>query len=680
MTGTTEGTFGDLDRYIELPRLTGLALSFDGTRLVTSVAALNADRTRHVTSLWQVDPQNTDPPRRLTRSKQGESKPTFLPDGTLLFVSEREDPTAGEDDEGDPLARLLALPAGGGESQILTTRRGGFEHIATARDSGTVVAAIPTLPGSSVTDDDRRRKDRKDRKINAVLHTSYPIRYWDQDLGPDHNRLFLADHPGIGATDSNADLRDLTPRPGRALDSAEFDISPDGHTVVTTWWVPHDGGRRLTLQRLDTGSGTQKPLLDDAREEFASPSVSPDSRRVAALRATLSTVDRPPRYGLVVVELDSGDRHDVATPVRSPLSWPVWMPDGTAVLACADDQGRRPIFRIDVSDGTTTRLTGDDAAYDDIVVSPDGGTVYAVRNAVDAPPAVVRLDSATADQHPTVLWDPAGEQRVPGTVTEVTATAVDGTPLRAWLCQPDGASSDQPASLLLWVHGGPLSSWNAWSWRWNPWLMVAREYAVLLPDPALSTGYGDAMVARGWGAWGQAPFTDLMALTDAALARDDTDGDHTAAMGGSFGGYMANWIAGHTDRFDAIVTHASLWALDQFGPTTDAYDYWRRELSPEMAAANSPHLHADAITTPMLVIHGDKDYRVPVGEGLRLWAELAERHQGADGQMPHRFLLFPDEHHWVLKPQHTRLWYETVFAFLDWHVHGGEWRTPELLT
>ncbi len=164
------------------------------------------------------------------------------------------------------------------------------------------------------------------------------------------------------------------------------------------------------------------------------------------------------------------------------------------------------------------------------------------------------------------------------------------------------------------------------------------RYAVLLPDPALSTGYGRAFIQRGWGAWGDAPFTDLMAATDAAEARDDVDASRTAAMGGSFGGYMANWVAGHTDRFRAVVTHASLWALDQFGPTTDMSSYWAREMTPEMGEKHSPHRFVEEIRTPMLVIHGDKDYRVPIGEGLRLWYELLSRSglpAGPDGSSPH---------------------------------------------
>jgi dipeptidyl aminopeptidase/acylaminoacyl peptidase len=224
-----------------------------------------------------------------------------------------------------------------------------------------------------------------------------------------------------------------------------------------------------------------------------------------------------------------------------------------------------------------------------------------------------------------------------------------------------------------------LASWNAWSWRWAPLLAAARGYAVLLPDPALSTGYGLEFIARGWNSWGGKPYTDLMSITDAVVARPDIDESKTAAMGGSFGGYMANWVAGHTDRFRAIVTHASLWAMDQFGGTTDSSEYWQRIFTPEAMMENSPHRFVGSIRTPMLVIHGDRDYRVPIGESLRLWSELAEHHAAGDGSTVHRFLFYPDENHWILKPQHAVVWYQTVFAFLDQHVHGADWQRPELL-
>ena len=153
-------------------------------------------------------------------------------------------------------------------------------------------------------------------------------------------------------------------------------------------------------------------------------------------------------------------------------------------------------------------------------------------------------------------------------------------------------------------------------------------------------------------------------------------------MGGSFGGYMANWIAGHTDRFDAIVTHASLWALDQFGPTTDGGYWWAREMTAQMAEQNSPHRSVGEISTPTLVIHGDKDYRVPIGEGLRLWFDLLTHSAlpaADDGTSPHQFLYFPTEGHWVLAPQHTKLWYQVVLAFLGRHLLGEDAELPEIL-
>ncbi|MGH3321686.1 MAG: alpha/beta hydrolase family protein, partial [Streptosporangiaceae bacterium] len=320
----------------------------------------------------------------------------------------------------------------------------------------------------------------------------------------------------------------------------------------------------------------------------------------------------------------------------------------------------------------------DHGAYASPRPSPDGRYLYAMRGAVDEPPTPVRLDAREPDQRPSRLRAPGVPVTLPGALTEVTTRADDGQELRAWLALPDGASATGPTPLVVFIHGGPLSSWNAWQWRWNAWIMAAHGYAVLLPDPALSVGYGLDFVRRGWGAWGDRPYTDLMALTDAAVKRDDIDETRTAAMGGSFGGYMANWVAGHTDRFRAIVTHASLWALEDMNATTDEAPYWEREFGdplkrPERYTANTPHLRVDNIRTPMLVIHGDKDYRVPVGQALRLWWDVFKR--GVDA----KFLYFPDENHWVLKPGHIKVWYDTVLAFLAHHVQGEEWRRPELL-
>jgi dipeptidyl aminopeptidase/acylaminoacyl peptidase len=664
--------FSDLDAFLALPRVSGLALSPDGRRLVTTVATLDPDAVRWVTALWEVDPTAGAPARRLTRSRKGEGTPAFQPDGGLLFTSARPDPEA-KDDKDDAPSALWLLPAGGGEASVVATRSGGIKGVVVAADAGTVVVASPTLPGSADGDDDEeRRKRRKDKKVSAILHTGYPVRYWDHDLGPDEPRLLA------GQVDEHeqVDWSELTPTPGRALDEAHYDVTPDGGAVVTTWQVaePH-GNRRTTLVVL--AEGRQRELLGDVDHDYDAPRVSPDGRLVVCDRTTLGTPHLSPDTRLVVLPLDGS-----APPRELAAGWDRWAverrwtPDGSALLVTADDNGRMPVFRIEVATGAVVRLTRDHGAYSDLQVSPDGRHVYAIRSAIDAAPQPVRLDASAADQEPELLRGPVDELALPGTLTELTTPAADGTPLHSWLVLPE--VTDGPAPLLLWVHGGPLGSWNAWTWRWNPWLMAAQGYAVLLPDPAISTGYGLDMVRRGWGAWGAEPFDDLMRCTDAALERADIDSERVAAMGGSFGGYMANWIAGHTDRFRAIVTHASLWNLEQFGPTTDASYYWGREMTPEMAAANDPSAHVDAITSPMLVIHGDKDYRVPIGEALRLWWELNARVKDP-ASSPHRFLYFPDENHWVLTPQHAAIWYRTVLSFLGVHMLGRDEVVDDLL-
>ncbi|KZF15769.1 MAG: prolyl oligopeptidase family serine peptidase, partial [Rhodococcus qingshengii] len=664
--------FDELDDYIALARLSGLVLSPDGSLLICARAVLDDKSAEYVSSLWEIDPEGRRPARRLTWGSTSESGAAFAFDGDVLFTATRAVPG-----ESDPQPALWRLPAAGGEAQLLISRPGGVSSVSAAKAAPTFVAQTSVMASAiSLDQDDQVRSARKDKKVTAMLHTGYPVRHWDHDLGPDHPHLVVAE------TDSkeSVELRDITPTAGTALRETSTTISDDGLFVVTTWTVGDaSAARRSTLVRIDTVTGDRVTLVDEADADVYNPVLSPDGTKLAFIRETLTTPESAPRMTLQLYDFGSGAVTGVADGWdRWPTSL-AWLPDGSGLVVTADDGGRGPIFTIDLW-GQPVRLTADDAAYTDVRVAPDGESIYALRASYEAPPHVVRVDLRSGEI--TALRGPDTLPELPGTLTEITARAEDGSTVRSWLALPTGAAPHAPVPLLLWVHGGPLGSWNTWSWRWNPWLLVAKGYAVLLPDPALSTGYGQDFVQRGWGQWGKAPFTDLMAITDAAVAQPEIDPKRTGAMGGSFGGYMANWIAGHTNRFDAIVTHASLWALDQFGPTTDAAWYWQREMSPEMAVENSPHLYVADITTPMLVIHGDKDYRVPIGEGLRLWYELlAESGLPADddGKTDHRFLYFPDENHWVLKPQHTKIWYEVVTAFLSEHVLGEDVALPEIL-
>jgi dipeptidyl aminopeptidase/acylaminoacyl peptidase len=671
-----ETPFDDLDDFLALRRLSGLALSPDGIRLVTTVAERTPDGKRFATSLWEVDPGGQRPPRRLTRSAPGEAHPAFLPDGRLLFSSRRPDAEAKPDEDTEDRATLWLLPEAG-EARQVARRAGDIGDVVVARDSGHVVFTASTFPDTAtVEDDEKRRKARKDAGVTAILHEGHPVRFWDHDLGPAESHVLFSGPVPVGDGRLTT-VTDLTPvADGKVGDSLA--LSPDGRTVAVSWRIDaprtaHHG----SLALIDPASGDQR-LLDADGQWLSDPAFSPDGRTLAYLRETLGDWDSAPRRTLQLLDLDTGASRDLL-PADTRLwpSSPRFAADGAHLYFLADENGHAPVFRLQLDTGAVVRLT-ESGAYTDLVISPDGTALYALRSSVDSPPTPVRIDPTATEQRAVALLGPQADVAIPGTLTEVTATAEDGTPLRAWLALPPGASPDAPAPLLLWIHGGPVGSWNAWSWRWNPWLMTVRGYAVLLPDPALSTGYGVDFLQRGWGAWGSRPFTDLMTMTDAAIERPEVDRSRTAAMGGSFGGYMANWVATQTDRFRAIVTHASLWQLDAFAGTTDEPSFWHREFGDplqkqERYLENSPHLRVESIRTPMLVIHGDKDYRVPIGEALRLWNDLGRF------SVPAKFLYFPDENHWILTPGHAKVWYQTIEAFLAEHVLDQPWRRPDLL-
>ncbi|MFF2242971.1 prolyl oligopeptidase family serine peptidase [Arthrobacter sp. NPDC058130] len=692
-----ETPFHDLDHYLAIPKVSGLALSPDGARLVTTVATLGAKGTEFCTALWEVDPGGVKQARRITRSAKGEAGAVFAANGDLYFTSARPDP---ESPDADPVGALWILPSDGGEARVALSRAGGIGAVHAARNADTVLVTASVLAGSTDEDnDEERRKTRKDNKVAAILHSGYPVRYWDADLGPAQPRLFAVEsggqlEAGKPATVDAApplQLRNLTPDAGSRLRDAVSVVSPDGRTIYSSLAKPlANADSRSVLVAIDVATGTRTILLDTEGLSYFPGPVSPDNRSLVVVSESDTTPFEAPQVKLHLLDV-AGPAAGESTLTPLAHDWDrwahpaAWLPDGSALLVTADEDGASPVFRIPVAGkpgeaGQVLRLTADAAAYTDVVVAPDGRSAYALRSSYEFPAEPVRID---LDGGGVVrLPAPAERPQYKGTLERVETTAADGARVPAYLALPEGASAANPAPLLLWIHGGPLGSWNAWTWRWNPWLLVARGYAVLLPDPALSTGYGQDHIQRGWGEWGKAPFTDLMAITDAVVQRPDIDETRTAAMGGSFGGYMANWVAGHTDRFKAIVTHASLWALDQFGPTTDAAQYWLKEMTAEMALENSPHLHVENIRTPMLVIHGDKDYRVPIGEGLRLWYELLAKSQLAadgNGETDHRFLYFPDENHWILQPQHAKVWYGVVEHFLARNLLDKDIPVPDEL-
>ncbi|MGO4957298.1 alpha/beta fold hydrolase [Luteococcus sp. Sow4_B9] len=666
----------DLDAFIEQPRLAGLELSCDGRWLLASVDHLSQDRTAWRRSLWRVDPTGAQPARRLTRGLDGEVLAAFLPNGDVLFGGRRPLPVVPAPDDHE--RGLWRLPADGGEAQLVVRGVESARTVLSARGSEQVVLGLGVArSANNLAADATWRAERSRAKVAAILHESAAVRHWDHDLPAEQVRFALCPLPDPdGEATSVAELDLFSPWLGDGL-SADAVLSRDGRFVVC---VDEQAGpraqRRGRILRIQVDDGTVESLLDQQDCEFGSPVLSQDDRWLACVRHVPGDAHEAPHQYLHLLDTTTGDHRDLAP------EWPRWgtpvgfSPAGDVLYVVADEDGDAPVFAVDTATGGVRRLTGP-GAHSAVSISPDGAYLYALRSSWVEAGSIVRISATTGES--TVLHRPAPQVPLPGKLERISTTAADGQQIHSWLAVPHEATAERPVPLVLWAHGGPLNSWNAWSWRWCPWLLVSQGWAVLLPDPALSTGYGRNFIQRGWGRWGEEPFTDLMTATDAALERDELDEGRTAMMGGSFGGYMANWIAGHTDRFRCIVSHASLWNLDSFLAATDHPWYWEREMTVQMRSEHSPHLFADAIHTPMLVIHGDKDHRVPIGEGLALWWALNRGHDGAPEELAHKFLYFPDENHWVLTPQHARIWYATVRSFLAQHMEGRAFIRPGLV-
>src|SRR5258705_6268015 len=357
MTETASTPFSDLDDYIALPRVAGLAVSPDGSRVVTTVAELNDKRTEYVSAVWELDPAGLRPARRLTHGAKGESAPVFTADGDLLFVAAR--PT--EEDDKAP-ASLWRLPAAGGEAVEELVLPGAFDGVGAARAAAVTVVTAKLLRSASGVDDDKRlRTLRKDNKVSAVLHSGYPVRYWDHDLGPDHPHLLDVDGP-----------RDLTPQPGDAAREADFDVSPDGSFIVTSWHAPAPGASvRGTLVRIDMATAQRATIADDPNADLELPAISPDGASVAFTRETFSTPDKAPRIALWYMRFGE-------PPVELTDGWDLWpssvtwRADGSTLIVTADENGRGPLFTVDPSSGAVTRLTADDYTYSDVRAAPRG--------------------------------------------------------------------------------------------------------------------------------------------------------------------------------------------------------------------------------------------------------------------------------------------------------------------
>ena len=618
-------------------------MSPDGTRLVAGRARCNDARTAYRSQLVDVD-LRTGATRQALPGEFSGGLPVFAHDGSLLHLSDRPLP------DGRQGATLWRQRRVGEEPVPVITCTGGILNVAAAATAPVVVVKALMHPDAGDLDEDERIES--DRRTTAVAFDSYPVRWWDSWLGPRWPRFLRVDL-------DSGHITDLT---GPGDDSwwdvygHGFGLTPDGHTVVANRRRHSGPGSAVWDLVMVRGRGVISLLADDA--DYLMPAVSPDGARVAVVRRDLGAPDAPERWALRSVRLDTGAHQDLLPDHELWPLFPTWSRDGAEVLFVADAHGRQPVFAAPAAGGEL-RVVSADASHDSLAPGPRG-ELYAVRSRIDYPPDVVAI---SGDGKVTPL-PVAPAPPLPARFEEVV-TRVGDTEVRSWLALPPDASAERPAPLLTWFHGGPAFAWSRWDWRWSAHVLAEHGWAMLLPDLAQSTGYGEAFRLRGRGDWIGQPVVDALACVASVAARPDIDATRLAAGGSSFGGYLTNAIAVQpTHPFRALVSVSGIWAMDQQRGASDSFFWFDREFgADERFLANSPHLHADRLATPMLVMHGEQDVRVTIDQSLRLFTDLQRR------AVPSRLVVFPDEGHMLIgRPGALERVYAELLGWLDSHV------------
>ena len=659
-----------IEQHIALGRVSEIAASPCGTWLAVAVQRLDRDGAKYASDLWKV-PTDGGAAVQLTRGDCKDAAPCFRHDGALAFLSNRQPNEIKPDEEAEKRMQVWLLPSEGGEPKQLTDEPLGVESFRFAKSASRLVLFAPVLPG---VEPEKQRECAAKRDKNgpsARRFRTQPVRHWDHWL---HDNADMADTHLIACDAAGANRVDLTPGARRefAIEPA-LDVSADGKWVVATRQTPgKDRELDATLLLIDIESKAGRVLGAADNVMFEAPVFSPDSRAIATVHMTRSakTVVRPLT---TIFDVASGDMRQIAAHWDR---WPgpaCWSADAKRLFVTADEAGDTPVFAIDIARGNAERITSlaCGGAHSNLTLLADGRIAGLRSTLLDAPECfVVEARPESAPQALARLSGFAGAHDW-AEVERFSVPSTDGAPIHSFLLKPKGAAAKARLPLLLWIHGGPIGmDQDGWHWRWNPLLMVAQGYAVALPNPRGSTGFGQDFIQGIWGnVWGEQCYRDLMAVTDALEARPDIDAARTMAMGGSFGGYMTNWIGTQTARFKCLVTHASIATMAQFTGTTDHPAWWYLEMGGEDPYADmerfdryAPIRYVKNWKTPVLIIHGERDYRCPINEGLNLFEAL--QYHGVDSEL----LVFPDENHWILKPRNAVAWYEAVLEFIGRHL------------
>ena len=677
-------TFEDM---MKLKRVGAPVLSPDGKWVVFDCVDVDLEANTRISHLWIV-PASGGESRRLNQTPNHEERARFSPDGKrLIWTSKATDP-----------AQIWMCDFDSG-SGVLVGKPHQVTDISTGADGGIwspdgknilfVSAVYPDCKDDSCNK--QRDEELKKSKVKAKIFSRLFYRHWTAFSEFKRSHLFMqsVEAPVSGAGNQTAagtaatTPRDLTPGdhdvPPFSLGGQDmYTISPDGQEVAYTsnideveatstndeiFIVPISGG---TAKKISTSPGAD-----------TTPLYSPDGKYLA-WRSQARAGFEADKWRLIVLDRQSGKTHDLTEKFDRSVGSFAWEPNSKRLAFAAEDHGGAPVFGVSVGMDAKPAGGGADALHaDDLVFS--GDVLFFTRMSARAPNEIWRDDPASKDEIGTYSLESSLK---PVThMNDALLSQIDMQPLESFtfkgandeevqgfMVKPPGFDPNKKYPLKFLIHGGPQGAWgNSWTYRWNAELFAATgNYVVVMINFHGSTGYGQKFTDSISGDWGGKPFVDLMKGLDyVEKTYPFIDKNREAALGASYGGYMANWILGHTNRFKCIVSHDGMFNTESAYGTTEElwFPEWEFKGPPwknrELYRKFSPHLFADKFKTPTLVVHGQNDYRLDVSEGFQLFTTLQRL------GIPSKFLYFPDEGHWVLKPQNSRLWYKTVNDWVD---------------
>ena len=643
-----------VEDLLAMQRVSNPVASPDGRWIAFELRTYTLESNRGNADVWIVSSDGATL-RQLTTNDAQDTGPAWSPDGTrLAFLSTRSG-----------ASQVWSIPVDGGEAVRLTDLPLDVDAVRWSPEGGRLAFSMAVYPDcEDLACTAKRDKEKESSKLQARVYDDLMIRHWDQWEDGKRNHLFVMPLGGSPIDVTRGLEADAPTLPFGGVE--EFTWTPKGDALVYTAKTGPDRERTtdLNLFHVSAKGGPAEPWTDNPALD-TTPAFSPDGRTLAYLAMSRAGYEAD-RQEVILRDVTSGKKRSLTAAWDRSVGAFVWAPDSAALYVLAEDEGTQPIFRIDARDGKPTRVVSG-AFQSALQVLRDGRLAF-TRDSFLAP---AEIWTAGADgSSPRALThfnDARLAQTERSEPQEFWFTGAGGDRVHGWLLKPPGLAAGKKAPLVYFMHGGPQGSFaDHFHYRWNPQPFTGHGYAVATVDFHGSTGYGQAFTDAIRNDWGGKPFQDVMLGLDDLLAKHDwIDGTRVAAAGASYGGYMVNWLAGHTDRFRCLVNHDGLFSLKSMYYSTEElwFPEWDLGGTPWESAESyrrwDPSEFVGNWKTPMLVIHGGKDYRVVETEGLSTFTALQRR------GIPSRLLYLPDEGHWVTKPQNSKKWHDTVLEWLD---------------